>query len=80
MDAMVFNNRVILLGGTGSQRRRAYLVRGSLSFRQHLIQGYKRMDLVMSDKSVVRTPYGHKVVARRRAANRVAKQARKVNR
>jgi hypothetical protein len=73
--------RLLLLGGTRSERRRAFLNEdGSLSFRHRDPSGVKIMDVAMSDGSKLRTPYGLKAVATRRRRNKIAKQARKVNR
>ena len=87
MDAMYWQPdewsfpRLLLLGGTGSERRRAELdEHGGLRFRDRIPTGLKRMDVQYSDGTVVRTPHGARKVRRQRRANRIAKQARKVNR
>jgi hypothetical protein len=81
MDAMYFKGRILLLGGTASERRRARLDKhGGLFWRDRDPTGVKIMDVALRGGGKLRTPYGRKTVARRRAANRVAKQARKVNR
>lgn len=81
MDAMYFKGRILLLGGTGSERRRARSdEHGGLFFRHRDATGVKIMDVQMSDGTKKRTPYGLRKVRRTRAANKIAKQARKVNR
>lgn len=42
--------------------------------------GLRQMDIELTPKVTLRTPHGLKVVARRRAANRVARASRKRNR
>ena len=80
MDAMYFNGGILLLGGTGSERRRARLDKhGGLFWRDPDPTGLKKMDLLVGGARI-RTPHGIKAVARRRRRNKIAKQARKVNR
>lgn len=81
MDALLHNGKVIALGGTRSQRRRGMILPdGRLAERQIDITGLKVVEVTFNDKTRVRTPYGIRSIRRRRAANKVAKQARKVNR
>lgn len=82
MEALVSQSgRVIMLGGTRSQRRRGFLDRHSrLALRPPDITGFKKMVVQFSDGSEVRTPYGNRLLRRRRAKNAVAKQSRKGNR
>lgn len=82
MEALVTQSgRVIMLGGTRSQRRRGFLDRHSrLALRPPDITGMKVVNVSYRDGSEVRTPYGHKLIRRRHAKNAVAKQSRKGNR
>jgi len=86
MDAMYWkpdewsHERLLLLGGTGGERRRARLDKnGALWFRDLDPTGVKIMDVALRDGGRLRTPYGLRAVRRRRRANKIAKQARKVN-
>lgn len=81
MDAMIFKGRLLLLGGTNSERRRARLTKkGQLTFRDRDFTGIKAIDVDFSDGSTRRTPHGVKVVAQRRRRNKIARQSRKGNR
>jgi len=72
----------ILLNATSSERRRFRIDRRTLeaTFRPRDITGMKVALVALADGTEVRTPFGRKSLARRRAKNKVARQSRKDNR